>query len=436
MNKRMLKDSLFTGLAPFAMFFGAGNLVFPPSVGLLSGEAWVQGAIGLLISAVILPVTGIWSVNNAGGDIRILSHHIHPKVYTVFCFIGWIVGSMGSTLPRAAAITHEIGIQPLFPAVPAWVSAIVFFAIVYFLAKDQGAVVDRVGKYLTPVLVGILAIVLIKGIISPIGEPTGQAISNPFANAMFQGYVIGDLSIALMSANIFMFAVRKKGYSRSDEKKVLYMTGVVCVIVMGTIYGALTYIGATGSAVFPPDTQQGPLLVGIIDMILGRTGQTCMAVVVALACLTTAITIATSIADFFSTVFKGKITYRQMLIIVCVVCPVIATLGLTKIISMFMPIMMAGYPAIIVLTFLGLIDHLLPNDGAFKYGTLVALIFGAFDAILLVCPGFTLLKNFVALIPLGSAGFAWVIPSIIAMIVGEIVYRNVPRKYFVEEENK
>ncbi len=99
-----------------------------------------------------------------------------------------------------------------------------------------------------------------------------------------------------------------------------------------------------------------------------------------------------------------------------------------------MPIMMAGYPPIIVLTFLGLIDHLLPNDGAFKYGTLVALIFGAFDAILLVCPGFTLLRSFVSLIPLGSAGFAWLIPSIIAMIVGEIVYKNVPRQYFVEEE--
>ena len=84
----------------------------------------------------------------------------------------------------------------------------------------------------------------------------------------------------------------------------------------------------------------------------------------------------------------------------------------------------------------GLIDHLLPNDGAFKYGTLVALIFGAFDAILLVCPNFALLAKFVSLISLGSAGFAWVIPSIIAMIAGEIVYKGVPRKYFVEEESK
>lgn len=433
MSKSVLKDSFFIGLALFALFFGAGNLVFPPSVGLLSGEDWFTGAIGLVISGVLLPVTGIWAINNAGGNAKKLAHHVHPKCYTIFCVIGWIIGSMGSTLPRACAVTMEVGIQPLFPSVPAWLVAAVFFALTFLLAKDSGSVVDKVGKYLTPTLLVILAIVLIKGIIMPIGEPASAVIDNSFTNAMYQGYVIGDLSIAIMSGNVFVYAIKAKGYGRKDEKKALFMVGVFCFIVMSIVYVAMIYVGATASSVFPADTQQAPLLVGIIERVLGNIGKVFMAIIVSLACLTTAVTIASAVASFFSDLFKNKITYTQVLAFVCIVCPLISLVGLTNLISILLPIMMIFMAPIIVITFLGLIDPWLPNDGIYKFACGASLLFGVFDVLTMLMPANPVVAAVVNFIPLGSAGFCWLIPSIIGGVIGYFVYKGKPRQFYVEE---
>lgn len=433
MSKNILKDSLFTGLALFALFFGAGNLVFPPSVGILSGDEWVSGALGLVISGVLLPVTGIWAINNAGGNAKKLAYHVHPNCYTIFCIIGWILGSMGSTLPRACAVTAEVGIEPLFPGIPTWVISFAFFATTFFLAKDSSSVVDKVGKYLTPALLIVLAIVLVKGIISPIGEPQPAVVDNCLTNAMYQGYVIGDLSIAIMSGNVFVYAIKSKGYNRSDEKKALFMVGVFCFIVMSIIYIALIYVGATASAIFPSDIQQAPLLVGIVERILGNTGKVFMAVIVSLACLTTAVTIASAVASFFSELFKNKITYTQILAFVCIVCPFISLVGLTNLIAILMPIMMIFMAPIIVITFLGLVDPWIPNDGIYKFACAAALVFGAFDMLNMLIPSNPIVATVVGFIPLGSAGFCWLIPSIIAALVGYLVYKNKPRKFYTEE---
>lgn len=436
MNKNILKDSFFTGLALFALFFGAGNLVFPPSVGILSGEDWVLGAAGLVVSGVLLPVTGIWAINNAGGNARRLAHHVHPKCYTIFCVIGWILGSMGSTLPRACAVTAEVGIQPLFPNIPTWVISFVFFAITFFLAKDSGSVVDKVGKLLTPALLIVLAIVLIKGVISPIGEPQPAVIDNSFTNAMYQGYVIGDLSIAIMCGNVFVHAIKSKGYNRSDEKKALFMVGVFCFIVMSLVYISMIYVGATASEIFPSDIQQAPLLVGIVETILGDVGKVFMAVIVSLACLTTAVTIASAIASFFSELFKNKITYTQILGFVCIVCPLISLIGLTNLIAILLPIMMIFMAPIIVITFLGLLDPWIPNDGVYKFACATALVFGVFDMLNMVIPTNPIVAAIIGSIPLGSAGFCWLIPSVVAAIIGYFVYKGKPRQYYIEEGEK
>ena len=55
-KQNFMLDAIVVGLALFSTFFGAGNLIFPPAVGLESGSAWVMGALGLLLSAIICPV--------------------------------------------------------------------------------------------------------------------------------------------------------------------------------------------------------------------------------------------------------------------------------------------------------------------------------------------------------------------------------------------
>ena len=54
--KNSTKHSIVIGFALFAMFFGAGNLIFPPALGKAAGDAFLSSIIGFLITGVGLPL--------------------------------------------------------------------------------------------------------------------------------------------------------------------------------------------------------------------------------------------------------------------------------------------------------------------------------------------------------------------------------------------
>ena len=119
-KKSFWKDTVIVGLALFSTMFGAGNLIFPPQIGLFSGQEWFLGAMGLLLGGIVLPVMALWAVNNVGEGSEDLMGHVSPWCYNAFYLVSCTLIAMGSTLPKSAATTYEIGIQPLFPQVPNW----------------------------------------------------------------------------------------------------------------------------------------------------------------------------------------------------------------------------------------------------------------------------------------------------------------------------
>lgn len=125
MNKT-LKDSIIVGLALFATFFGAGNLIFPPFLGLQSGTEWFKGIVGFIASGVIMPVVAIYIISQAGGTVDALTKKIHPK-FSQLILLGLMIFSTLIAIPRTAAVTHELGIQALFPEFPIVPVIIVFF---------------------------------------------------------------------------------------------------------------------------------------------------------------------------------------------------------------------------------------------------------------------------------------------------------------------
>ena len=155
---KLVMDSGIVGLALFATIFGAGNLVFPPILGLTAGTEWVAAALGLLLSGIILPVLGTWAVNCVGDHAKFLTYHVHREFYTILTACSTLLVAIGSTLPRVGATTHEVGIQSIFPNCPIWVTVTIFFAVTYYFARDRESVIDKVGKYLTPALVIIIEI--------------------------------------------------------------------------------------------------------------------------------------------------------------------------------------------------------------------------------------------------------------------------------------
>lgn len=322
-KNHITRDSIIVGLALFSTMFGAGNLIFPPQIGLADGTQWGWGALGIVLTGVILPVLAFWGVNNVGTDVKCLMGHVHPKFYDIYYLFGCILVGTGSTLPRNGATTHEMGVLAIFPNVPSWVTMIVFFALVFFFGCDKGKVVDKLGKYLTPLLLILLAIVLVKGVISPIGTPQDTGISKPLPSAMLTGYLTGDLTVGLMCANIFIGGILDKGHTNPLERK------------------------------------RSGLIVGLTSIVaLG---------------------------------------------IIC-----------------------------IVLTVLGLVDKWIPNDGVYKFGVAVAGIVSVGDAILAVAPNLDGLRKAMYMIPLAEQGFSWLIPTVIAMVIGGIVYRGKPRYNYGE----
>lgn len=433
-KKGFVKDSIIVGLALFSTMFGAGNLIFPPQIGLTTGTQWYLGALGIVLTGVILPVLAFWGVNNVGTDIKCLMGHVHPKFYDWFYVIGCILVGVGSTLPRSGATTHEMGVLSIFPNVPSWVTMIIFFALVYFFGCDQNKVVDKLGKYLTPLLLLLLAIVLVKGVLDPIGTPLETNPTAPVTSSMLTGYLTGDLTVGLMCANIFISGLLAKGHTDpADRKKSGLLVGMVSIVVLGLIYIALTYIGACGGAFYDLSTPQTTLLSGLVGKTLGTVGKVCMGIAVGLACLTTAIGIGSTGAMVINEVSKNKISYRLWMAIACVVGAIFGSFGIQNIINYVTPIFLIMYPICIVFTILGLVDKWVPNDGVYKFGVTVAGVVSVGDAILSVAPDLTWLRNLMSIIPLFEQGFSWLIPTIIAMVVGGILYRGKPRYEYQPE---
>ena len=427
-NKKWIYDSVVVGLALFSTMFGAGNLIFPPQVGLASGSSWVAGAIGIVITGVILPITAFWSVNNVGKDVKCMMGYVHKNFYTVFYLIACILVGVGSTLPRSAATTHEMAIAPIFPNVPIWVTMIIFFGLVWLFANDKNTIVDKLGKFLTPLLLIAIAIVLIKGVISPIGSPVDTGIESPLSQAMLTGYLTGDLTVGLMCANIFIGGLLLKNHSEDKERKRCgVVAGLIAVAILGLIYILLTYMGACSGSMFSLDTPQTVLLSGIIEATLGKTGMICMGIAVGLACLTTVVGIIGVGGGLIQEVSKGKIGYKPTITVFCIVGAIFGTFGVQNIINYVTPIFLVMYPICIVFTFLGLINKWLPNDGAYKGGVIVAGVVSLGEAILAVAPGLTGLATVMSYLPLSAYGFSWLVPSIIGMIVGTIVCKGKPR---------
>ena len=219
MQEKKIKftDVLFVGLAFFASYFGAGNLIFPPMLGLQSGSSWLSGMIGMLASGVGLPILAI-IVLGMCGSVQKISDHVNKKFYTVMIGAIMILCCCVS-IPRTAAVGIEMGLQGIWPGAPYLVFVILYFVIAFLFAKDRGTALDKVGKILTPIMTIILFILVVKGAVSPIGTPGAASVDNAFVNSFLGGYSTGDVLVSFLAAGVFFDSIKRKGYEGEAFRK-------------------------------------------------------------------------------------------------------------------------------------------------------------------------------------------------------------------------
>ena len=430
MKSKKLTNVLTLGFALFAMFFGAGNLLLPPLIGVEVGSNYFVAMLAFGLTGILLPFTGILSVVFSGNSFNDLGHRVNKHLAAILGTI--IMACIGPliAIPRTAATTYEVGLKPFFPDLnPIW-GSVIFFAITLALAIRPSRVVDVIGNYLTPVLLVLLALLIVVGIVHPTAnlETSRMTMVESFSRGFIEGYQTLDVLASVIFAGIIINAARDKGYTDTKSKtQVVIVSGLLSTTCLLFVYGGLIYLGAT-SGITDSSISRAELLIDISRNILGDYGLVAIALCMAFACLTTSIALTTAVASFFSQLSKGKLSYTVVAIICTVISFGLSVKGVDEIINFAYPPLAFVYPITITLViyivlFGKIIQSKTPYIGALIASSIVATL-GLLKLLGLLNEDIVLGLN---KIPFFEYDLGWIVPSVIGFVIG-LVYDKVSKK--------
>ncbi len=421
MNKIKTADSLTIGFALFAMFFGAGNLIFPPFLGWESGGSWLIGFLCFIFIDIGMSLFAMIAIAGSGEGAEGLTGKLGNKISTVVLALNCLCIGPFVAVPRTAAITYEVGVVPNLGAINSWLFTGIFFAVAFLLSAKQSKVVDLVGTFMAPVMFVALLVMIGKGIVTPLGEigPSAQT-GSVVRNGLLSGYQTMDMMAAYIFSVAILMTIRQKGYSQQKEHSALILRGgLIATVLLVVVYGGLAYIGATMSVSVKEQLSQAQLLILLTEQLLGKPGMLLLGVIVAFACLTTAVGLLTSIASFFAE--KTGVKYEVLVAVFTLVSWVISNFGTSTIISMAAPVLDLIYPVLIVLVVFGFLGRWIRSETTYRFAA-----FGAFAASVLLQIGNIFdIDIFANLLPLSGLGFGWIIPAGIFTVLGVLKTKKI-----------
>ena len=428
------KHMLLISFMLFSLFFGAGNLIFPPFLGQNAGSHTPPAMLGFLATAVILPVLGVVVVARFGGLDR-LGQQVGRHFALVFTVLIYLSIGPGLGIPRAASVPFEMAVAPYLPAganVKLWmlVYSLVFFLVALWLCMTPGKLVDRIGHFLTPSLLILLVFLfvsfLLRGTVDIAAAQTAYS-SAPFLKGFSEGYQTMDTIAALnfglvISTTLGTFGLTEK----RDRLRHTVLAGVFAGTILALVYAMLSYMGMCSSGVYAIQENGAWTLRCIVYQLFGAPGAILLAAIFTLACLTTCVGLINSISQYFSVLFK-KISYQAWVLIITGFSFLVCNQGLSAILSVSIPILNAIYPVAIVLILLGL-SHGLWTRNRFAYpltvaGTGVVSVIYALDTAGIPLGALTTLCK---RLPLYDMGYCWVSVAA-AMLLLSVLLTALPR---------
>ena len=227
-----------------------------------------------------------------------------------------------------------------------------------------------------------------------------------------------DAFAAIALASVLIVSLNEKGYNTvGDKLKAIMKSGVLACVGLALVYGGLCFLGATVSTMYGVDAQQSQVIVNITEGLLGQTGKVILAVCVALACLTTSIGLTSATGQFFEKLSGGKLKYKTVVLAVCIFSACMASIGVGGIIKVASPVLSIVYPPTIVLVILAFFTGKIQNDNVYKFAVYTSLIV----SILTVIQSYGVAMPFLDYLPLKEFGFNWVVPVLIAGVIGHFV---------------
>lgn len=431
------KETVFVASMLFGMFFGAGNLIFPVSMGQLSGSNMWQAVAGFLITGVGLPLLGVAALGISREDgLMGLSSRVGRRYGKFFTCILYLTIGPFFAIPRCATVAYTVGVERIIPdsmqtAVLA-VFSLLFFAAVLFFSLRPGEILTWIGKVLNPLFLLFLGLLVIRALLSPMGSISGVAPEGAYAaGAFYQGFLEGyntmDALAGLAFGIIVVNVIRDLGVENpGDVAKNTVRSGILSSVLMAVIYVLVTVVGAQSRGVFPPSSNGGEALALIAGHYFGPAGAVILAAAVTLACLKTAVGLITSCGETFQKIFPKGPSYRKWAVLFSTLSFLIANLGLDAIVSWSKPVLLFLYPLAITLILLTLFGRLFGNDGrVYRWVTGFTAAAAAVDFINSL-PGQVLsalrlektaeaVRDF---LPFAENGFGWICPALLGLVIG------------------
>ncbi|WP_010288889.1 branched-chain amino acid transport system II carrier protein [Kurthia massiliensis] len=438
MNKSSISFSTYAliGTMLFGLFFGAGNLIFPIQLGQLAGNNFWPALIGFLVTAIGLPLMGILAIGLTGSNgLRDLGSRVHPLFGLVFSVALYLTIGPFFAIPRTATVPFSVGFEPfigkehvtLFLAL----FSLVFFVIVYYFSLNPAKIMDYIGKYLTPAFLIFLFVLIIISIIKPMGSfegAVGDYVNHSFITGFKEGYNTLDALASLAFGIVVINAIKQQGIT--DKKQIANATwkaGLFAILLMGVIYGFITYMGATSVSAVGSFENGALIFAAVADHYFGSFGAVLLAIIIVLACLKTSIGLITSCSEFFHEVYP-RISYKWYVFILCIVSFTIANFGLNNIITYAVPVLMFLYPLAIVLIILALLSPLFkarrPVFATAMFFTFFISIIDGYNALIGSVPEWKVsflqkIAQFYAdTLPFYDLGLGWIVPAVVGAIIG------------------
>lgn len=427
------------GFMLFALFFGAGNLIFPAQLGQYAGENMWPAIIGFLITGVGLPLLGTIAMGFSGSsNLQELASRVHPAYGVFFTALLYLTIGPFFAAPRTGTVAYEVGIMSFIPEgseqTGLLIFTLLFFAITLLFSLYPAKIVDNVGKILAPALVLLILVLLVTILINPMGGmgvPQDEYVTAPFLAGFLEGYNTMDALASLVFGIIVINAIRALGVK--DKKGILSATvksGLIAISLLALIYVGIAYLGSTSVHSLGLFDNGGPVLSGAASHYFGTIGSVLLAVMIILACLTTAIGLVTANAEYFHTLFP-KIGYKTLVVFFSTITFIIANFGLANIIKYSVPVLMFLYPLAIVLMLLTFLSPLFKHARVvYVVTTAVTFLISIFDGLKALCDSLSIdyfgfmkpvIEFYERTLPFYNEGIGWLLPAFIAIIISAVV---------------
>lgn len=370
----MNKNTLVVGFMLFAIFFGAGNLIFPPKLGFESGADFWTAIAGFVLTGVGLPLVATIVAAYYDGGYKKALENIHPLISLILLAAIYLTIGPFFAIPRTGATAYDIAITP-FLSEPSSLSLLLFtsgyFALTLWLSLNPSKMVDRIGAILTPILLlAILALVVRAVMLFADSTPTAEhKLATPFFTGFIEGYQTMDALAAFAFSVLVINAIKAKSQNptKSALIKQTISASVIAAFCLAFIYISIGWIGyqspLSGEIVAEIGEKGQHLGTFILNstaaQAFGELGRSLLGLIVTLACLTTAIGLVVATADYFHRIFP-KVPYKAYAVLFTLIGFGLANQGLNAVISKSVPVLLVLYPISMTALIVLLVNLILP----------------------------------------------------------------------------